>query len=120
MMEGNKNNSNLKQESADFTLSPMNQDKIVIGEDGSDTTVTENYLILDNPSDNTLRAAPKTIKVSGTMIFDKQGWAYGPPKSRNWKEKRHGYWYYGKLYLQSHKSAGNNWIAQYSGTLTRK
>ncbi|MGL9969190.1 hypothetical protein [Enterococcus sp. DIV1420a] len=72
-----------------------------------------------NPLDGMLRAVPRSIRVSGNMIFDKQGWGYGPPKSRNWKEKRNGYWYYGKLYLQSYKSAGNNWFARYSGTLTR-
>ncbi|MGC3806398.1 hypothetical protein ACPTF9_12570 [Enterococcus faecium] len=54
--------------------------------------------------------------MTGTMIFDK----VGCPHSRNWKEKRNGYWYYGKLYLQSYKSAGNNGIATYSGTLNRK
>lgn len=105
---------------SEVPLSPMNSDGIVVGENNSDTTVTENYLTLENPLDDMLRAAPKTIKVNGSMVFDKQGWAYGPPKSRNWKEKRHGHWYYGKLHLQSYKSSGNNWIAQYSGTLTRK
>lgn len=105
---------------SEAALSPISSNGIVVGENNSDTTVTENYLTLENPLDDMLKAAPKTIKVNGSMIFDKQGWAYGPPKSRNWKEKRHGYWYYGKLYLQSYKSAGNNWIAQYSGTLTRK
>ena len=102
----------------DLDLSPLSSEGIVIAENNSDTTITDNYLTLENPLDDLLRAAPKTIKVSGSMIFDKQGWPY-PPKSRNWKEKRHGYWYYGKLYLQSYKSAGNNWIAQYSGALSR-
>lgn len=99
-------------------LSPLSSEGIVLAESNSDTTTTDNYLILENPSDDMLRAVPKTIKVSGSMIFDKQSWPY-PPKSRNWKEKRYGRWYYGKLYLKSYKSAGNNWIAQYSGTLSR-
>lgn len=100
------------------SLSPKNQDNFVIGENDNETTVTENYLTIEGPG-SLLRAAAKSIKVSGSMVFDKQGWGYGPPKSRNWKEKRNGYWYYGKLYLKSYKSSGNLWIAQYSGTLTR-
>lgn len=109
-----------EQESTTTTFVIFNQKAIVVGEPATDITVTENYLTVEGDSQNSvLRAAPKTIKVSGSMVFDKQGWGYGPPKSRNWKEKRHSYWYYDKLYLQSYKFSGNLWIAQYSGTLTR-
>ena len=102
------------------SFSTLNQDNIVVGENDTDTTVTENYLTVEDELQNSLlRAAPKSIKVSGTMVFDNQGFVYFPPKSRNWKEKRNGYWYYGKLYLKSYKSSRNLWIAQYSGTLTR-
>ena len=98
-------------------LTSLDKDGIAIGNPTNDLTVTENYLTF---SLLLARAASKTIRVTGTMIFDKVGWPSRPPHSRNWKEKRNGYWYYGKLYLQSYKSAGNNWIATYSGTLTRK
>ncbi|HFJ5977369.1 TPA: hypothetical protein ACGU6U_002645 [Enterococcus faecium] len=98
-------------------LTPLDRNGIAIGNPTNDLTVTENYLIV---SPLLARAASKTIRVTGTMIFDKVGWPSRPPQSRNWKEKRNGYWYYGILYLQSYKSAGNNWIATYSGTLTRK
>lgn len=97
-------------------LSLLDKDGIVIANPNSDLTVTEDYLTVSPTLD---RAASKTIQVTGTMIFDKVGWPSQPPKSRNWKEKRNGYWYYGKLYLKSYKSAGTNWIANYSGTLTR-
>lgn len=98
-------------------LTSLDKDGIAIGNPTNDLTVTENYLTV---SLLLARAASKTIRVTGTMIFDKVDWPSRPPHSRNWKEKRNGYWYYGKLYLQSYKSAGNNWIATYSGTLTRK
>ena len=113
-------NSAVTEQALDNSFSTLNQDNIVVGENDNNATVTENYLTVEDELQNSLlRAAPKSIKVSGTMVFDKQGWGYGPPKSRNWKEKRNGYWYYGKLYLKSYKSSGNLWIAQYSGILTR-
>lgn len=45
-------------------LSPLSSEGIVLAESNSDTTITDNYLILENPSDDMLRAVPKTIKVA--------------------------------------------------------
>ncbi|WP_228486193.1 hypothetical protein [Enterococcus faecium] len=65
-------------------LTPLNRDGIAIGNPTNDLTVTENYLIV---SPLLALAASKTIRVTGTMIFDKVGWPSRPPQSRNWKEK---------------------------------
>ncbi|MCC9080317.1 hypothetical protein ACLZX5_15150 [Enterococcus faecium] len=65
-------------------LTPLDRNGIAIGNPTNDLTVTENYLIV---SPLLARAASKTIRVTGTMIFDKVGWPSRPPQSRNWKEK---------------------------------
>ncbi|MCC9087047.1 hypothetical protein LOS19_15045 [Enterococcus faecium] len=65
-------------------LTPLDRDGIAIGNPTNDLTVTENYLIV---SPLLALAASKTIRVTGTMIFDKVGWPSRPPQSRNWKEK---------------------------------
>lgn len=113
----NSNDALSIEEYVTSSFTPISEEGLVIGEPDTDVVITEDYLTVESTIGT--QAAPATIVVSGQMIFDKRSYPYSPPSSKNWKEKRNGYWYYGKLYRQSYYSAGGAWIGDYSGTLTR-
>lgn len=56
---------------------------------------------------------------SYNVLCDKASWIK-LPSSRNWKETKNGYTYYGELSLKSYYNyTGQFWMCTYSGTLTR-